>query len=682
MYLEYFGLKESPFSIAPNPRFLYMSEQHQEALAHLVYGVTSSGGFILLTGEVGTGKTTVCRCFMEQMPEGCDVAFIFNPKLSVLGLLSTICDEFKIENNGFSQKELIDSLNRYLLAAHAQGRKTVLIIDEAQNLAPSVLEQLRLLTNLETNEAKLLQIVLLGQPELQVLFKRRELRQLAQRVTARYHLEHLSYRELGGYIQHRLSVAGTHEVFFSQPALRLIHYFSRGIPRLINLIADRSLLGAFGIGRRKVTVSVVLSAYKEVLGKRSKKIYHLFNGAAIVSVLLVLGVAGLYVTRMNVASEQIALGSNKDVTTAVASEVSNANAEYRVGHSTGSHSAEHRAQQNIQQDSTSQPSNISVSESIVTKDGKALSKPARLRMPEDNLDGNRVGRHPYSSTGDNQEKAESFDFAAMIATSGQAAYEAQRYGAVEKTSITAQANGLSQLDRDSEVNPYQDRRIDKAIHQLLSGHASSGHAYRSILKIWGVSANNTNINEMTDWSAAKLCTVARQKKLGCLTRQGSLSDLQRVNRPAIIKLRYYDINDRQSKQVLVTLLAWEGASGTIEVGGNVASFTQSALEQLWANEYTVLWKLPPVYHGDIVVGTVGPEIQWLSKQLGQLQKDPELQQGLIYYDEAFREKVKDFQRAAGLIADGIVGPQTFMKINAGIDRSVPVLARAKNIREE
>src|SRR3954468_10522242 len=211
MYASYFGLKQEPFSIAPDPRLLFMSERHREALAHLLYGVGGGGGFVLLTGEIGTGKTTVCRCFLEQIPPATDVAYIFNPKLTALELLQSVCDEFHIavpRKEGATAKDWLDPLNAYLLKAHADGRNSVLVIDEAQNLSADVLEQLRLLTNLETSERKLLQIVLIGQPELREVLARPELEQLAQRIVARYHLDALSLEETAQYVRHRLEVAG------------------------------------------------------------------------------------------------------------------------------------------------------------------------------------------------------------------------------------------------------------------------------------------------------------------------------------------------------------------------------------------------------------------------------------------------------------------------------------------
>ncbi len=270
MYAEFFGLKQSPFSIAPDPRYLFMSERHREALAHLLYGIRGGGGFVLLSGEIGAGKTTVCRCFLEQLPENCRVAYIFNPKLTVSDLLKTICSEFHIEvkHEGIGPatiKDHLDPLNAYLLASHARGERNVLIIDEAQNLTPYVLEQLRLLTNLETSERKLLQIILIGQPELRTILAKPELEQLAQRVIARFHLGTLDKAETLQYIQHRMQVAGLRGPLpFSKQAVARIHDLARGVPRRINLLCDRALLGAYAGGVPQVVAAVVDKAAREV----------------------------------------------------------------------------------------------------------------------------------------------------------------------------------------------------------------------------------------------------------------------------------------------------------------------------------------------------------------------------------------------------------------------------------
>ena len=275
MYVPFFGLKQKPFSIAPDPRYLFMSERHREALAHLLYGVHGGGGFVLLTGEIGAGKTTVCRCFLEQIPPRCNVAYIFNPKLSALELLITVYHEFGIKFPALTAagtapglKDYVDGLNEYLLRTHAVGQNNVLIIDEAQNLSSDVLEQLRLLTNLETSERKLLQIVLIGQPELRGMLARPELEQLAQRVIARYHLDALSEKETKQYIAHRFAVAGLKGAMpFDAAALRRIHQLARGVPRRINLLCDRALLGAYATGKSRVDRTIVDKAAQEVFGE-------------------------------------------------------------------------------------------------------------------------------------------------------------------------------------------------------------------------------------------------------------------------------------------------------------------------------------------------------------------------------------------------------------------------------
>lgn len=274
MYTNFFSLSELPFSIAPDPKYLFMSDRHREALTHLTHGlgcssVSNNGGFVLLTGEVGTGKTTVSRCLMEDLPENTQLAFILNPTLSSQELLATICDQLKIRyrKTGATLKTLTDKISEKLLKNHADDINTLLIIDEAQHLDPQVLEQLRLLTNLETNTKKLLQVILIGQPELQQLLKRRDLRQLAQRITARYHLLPLDKDELALYIKHRLSVADCHRALFNKSALTAIHKLSQGIPRLINLICHSALMEAYNSNNAVIDKKIVYKAASHALGE-------------------------------------------------------------------------------------------------------------------------------------------------------------------------------------------------------------------------------------------------------------------------------------------------------------------------------------------------------------------------------------------------------------------------------
>ena len=268
MYTQHFQLEEPPFSISPDPRYLFMSPRHRKALDHLISGVRESGGFVLLTGEVGTGKTTLIRCLLAQLPEDVDSVLIFNPRLNDVELLATICDELRIDYpaNTDSLKTLVDALTEYLLAAHARERRTVLIIDEAQNLSVEVLEQIRLLTNLETTQSKLLQVILVGQPELNRILQRKDLRQFTQRITSRCHLKSLSTAGLtGAYIYHRISVSGGDaSKLFTRAVIRKIHRLSGSIPRLINLLCHRALQNAYLGNHKRVNAQILRKAAREV----------------------------------------------------------------------------------------------------------------------------------------------------------------------------------------------------------------------------------------------------------------------------------------------------------------------------------------------------------------------------------------------------------------------------------
>ena len=271
MYLSFYGLAEKPFSITPDPRYLFLGGRHAEALAHLVYGITEAGGFVQLTGEVGTGKTTIIRSLLAKQPDNAEIALILNPRMNAPEFMLRLCEELGIllPNDAVgSVKELVDILNRYLLKAHAQGKRVVLIVDEAQNLSPELLEQVRLLTNLETETQKLLQIILIGQPELRDVLARNDLRQLAQRITGRYHLDPLSREESAAYVKHRLRIAGATTEIFTGGALAEMYRVSGGIPRLLNVIGDRALLGGYSEDRHIITASVVRKAAGEVFGRR------------------------------------------------------------------------------------------------------------------------------------------------------------------------------------------------------------------------------------------------------------------------------------------------------------------------------------------------------------------------------------------------------------------------------
>jgi general secretion pathway protein A len=271
MYQQYFQLNAEPFNIAPNPNLMYPSQRHQEAIAYLRYGLNGNGGFVMLTGEVGTGKTMVSRAVLSNLPDSMHVAYVLNPTLNRIQLLQTVCEAFNLDiadNN--DHKQLTDALQSFLIDSHNKGESCLLVVDEAQLLDVDALEQLRLFTNIETNEKKLLQIILIGQPELQEKLAKRELRQLAQRITARYHLLPLTVDQTEAYIHHRLAAVGAVRPLFDKKACKAIFKYSNGTPRLINLLADRALMGAFSMNAFVVNGKIIKEAAKEILGVTNK----------------------------------------------------------------------------------------------------------------------------------------------------------------------------------------------------------------------------------------------------------------------------------------------------------------------------------------------------------------------------------------------------------------------------
>jgi len=472
MYLDYYGLKEPPFSIAPDPRYLYMSERHREALAHLLYGVSGQGGFIVLTGEVGTGKTTICRCFLNQTPKNTDVAFIINPKLSARELLASICDEFNIAYSASASiKILNDLINEYLLKAYADNRHTVLIIDEAQNLRIDVLEQLRLLTNLETSEKKLLQIILLGQPELRDVLAQNELRQLAQRVTARYHLRELNKMEVGAYVKCRLAVAGRKPRLFSMPAVNRLYKASGGVPRLINLIADRALLGAYACQSEMVEASHIKSAYQEIHGEKIKIKRHAEKKSNWVIPALVTGIA-IGVTGLNL----IDYFKVDDGLDPVFSQKNDSQ------------------KRNVTENVIREPD-------ITTLITTPVSKPPA-----------RVNERPI----------ERREFSAKVKTTSQAVNK-------DTPSPDPLVADLDHSDTDTGGDDmYDGPHTVSPLAKLESRPTDRFYAYQSVFARWQVDYQNKPF--------MLACDFAETKGLRCLHKQGNWRSLLKLNRPAVLTL--------------------------------------------------------------------------------------------------------------------------------------------------
>lgn len=529
MYNEYFGLEELPFSITPDPRFLYMSEQHREALAHLMYGFNSNGGFVLLTGEVGTGKTTVCRCLLEQIPENSSVAFILNPKLTVKELLATICDEFgiKYDKSGTSTKTFVDLLNTYLLDTCVRGHKAVLIIDEAQNLSSDVLEQLRLLTNLETNQHKLLQIILLGQPELREKLSRPELRQLSQRILARYHLGALSKKDVGAYVTHRLAVAGLRQQLFPDSTLDKLYRLSGGIPRLINILCDRALLGTFTQGKNRVNISTLKKASREVFGEvinqGRRRFVQIFAWGVSIVLLIVFG-AVLAATYYNETKKSSVINGAED--------------------------------------------DLAVTQSY------------------DNLD------WPDSLP----------------------------------------------IDKSNET------------------------AFQALIHQWDL-----------DYDPGKngsACDYAEKRGLGCLYRRGNLRSLLLLNRPAVLTLF-----NAKGQEYYAAMMSVDRETATFTVGTETRKININDLDTYWLGDYTLMWMKPSNFKENVRPGTPNTLVSWIDKQLAVIQGRTVQPRGNMEYDNDLIGHVRKFQLAEGIVPDGIVGPQTIIRLNTAGGANVPVLIK-------
>ena len=632
MYNDYFGLQENPFSIAPDPRYMYLSDQHREALAHLLYGIESEGGFVMLTGEVGTGKTTICRCLLEQIPEDCNVAFIFNPKLTVQELLSTICDEFRIEYPAgtSSIKVFVDLLNTYLLDCHAKNRKAVLIIDEAQNLNSDVLEQIRLLTNLETNQRKLLQIILLGQPELRDKLSRPELRQLSQRIIARHHLGPLSSSEVAAYVNHRLTVAGARRPIFPVATLNQLYRLSDGIPRLINVLCDRALLGCYVEGKEKVDKSTLKKAAREVFGTgREKSVIQRRVASWSLIALLTLSGVGL-------------LGA----------------AYYQFGPQT---SKSDRASIGKIEPSLADSSNPPLKKEI-KKDTQAK---APLESPSpDNKEptGQTTGPTQVASgkshPEENGPKAnDPADPPEHLAISQQATSESA-IQADRKTPETEQKKDIARQVKPSASTAKLAWPAGKPISE------SESFAFKDLFARWKASYSAE--------PSTSPCHQAAAQGLQCLAGRGSLDDLRKFNRPAVLKLY-----DGQGGEFYATLTTLNGKLAEFLVASKhlTASVDEVALH--WMGDYILLWQVPPGYQGLIKAGDRGPAVQWLQQKLAKLQGKDKWNQTDAIFDESLENGVKKFQLSSGLQPDGIVGPQTLILLNTAVGAPSPRLNRDK-----
>jgi general secretion pathway protein A len=621
MYASFFGLKHEPFSIAPDPRYLYMSKRHREALAHLLYGVKGGGGFVLLSGEIGAGKTTVCRCFLEQIPKRTNVGYIFNPKLTVPELLQSICDEFRLDlpthaGREPTVKEYVDALNDFLLKTHAVGQNNVLIIDEAQMLSAEVLEQLRLLTNLETNERKLLQIVLIGQPELRTMLAQPELEQLAQRVIARFHLKALSAAETQQYIRHRLAVAGlTRGMPFDREAMERIHVLSRGIPRRINLLCDRAMLGAYAKGTHRIGRDVVARAAAEVFGRsepatrpaqQPQRTWLLGVGLAAVAAIAVwvgwLLAADRYGRPAAVAATSAVPGSAAASGSAMSPGPASATLASRGGVAPGGSGATSGAA------ATAPPHLASASAAPAPRASAASGAAA-----------------PASS--------------ATVAAASAAAARAAPATAPSATAVvarTAALDGTATLEA-----PH-----DLAAADLKGAWASDRDAWRALGPLWSL-----------DLAGGEPCEVAQGHQARCFKGASSIEFVRKLGRPGIVSLR-----DDAGRRVHVLLVGLVDQAALLQTAEGQRNVTLASFAKAWPGDFATLWRVPPGYAGPVGEGDTGQTVDYLAAQLARLAGEPP-PVGKQTMDAALKKKVARFQSTHGIRAAGTAGPTTFMQLN-------------------
>ncbi len=630
MYREHFYLKELPFSIAPNPRYLYLTHQHQEALAHLIYGLNSAGGVILLTGEVGTGKTTLSRKLLENIPDNIDIAWIVNPRLSVEELLAAICDELMINypKGNCSIKIFTDLISNRLIQAHGRNHNVVLIIDEAQNLSPEVLEQLRLLTNLETSERKLLQIVLLGQPELKTMLERSDLRQLAQRITARYHLHELSRTETGKYIHHRLAVGGCDRPVFSPRAIKLIHRISHGTPRLINLICDRAMLGVYSAGGSMVYPKHVRQASLEVLGKTDVLKRPLFIP---VSIALLLMAGGIFATgawkqlateeRPRAVELKLAVPPSQTLEVKTESQAINAASTEPIP-----------STPELAQAPNPEPFNETPPETESATGVQMETPPTQPTEVAPSLRNNTVRNITIARTQSKEIITEP-----------------------AKKDISASP---SVAEKDMTIPQPQDTPwnvIEKTGSKIL--------AFETLADIWHSSITSKSgdpCNQLTD------------SNLACLEQNANIWLIRQINRPTIFQ---FTGQDHASHYGVIRFISHGHA--VIQLGQQQWRVTLSELKQYMQDQIFIIWNKPPGYQSDIQLGDSGKAVEWLARQLDHIQGTMIPPRHFHSLDEILMERLKDFQKSEGIPPDGIAGTMTITRINERIGLDIPRLKQEK-----
>ncbi len=637
MYESYFGLKEKPFSIAPDPRYIYLSDAHEDALAHLLFGVQEGGGFTLMTGEVGTGKTTLLRTMVQQLPEHIDLALVFNPMLSPLQFVATVCDELKIpyDADKASLKLLIDALNKHLLAAYLDGRRTILVIDEAQSLSVEVLEQVRLLTNLETTREKLLQIILIGQPELRETLARTDMRQLAQRITDVFHLEPLGIREVRNYLIHRLTIAGAQKSIFSDSAVRAIYNASGGVPRLVNELADKALLAAYAGEKRQVDKKMVREASKQVLASNNESHFGwLWGVTAAVVILAVAGIFYLWRESLPTAND-LALQQSMTYQPEAESQSPAAAVD-----------EEPVAQQAVVDDTPVLISN-GVSAPYVPEEaaeqvsapqtGDSMTHPATAEAPAVQATAEVSSTQPSSAPGTGEG-----------ALQPQVGQEEEHAGKLVSDQVTG--TETKSAEKSAEESSKQTITLDEWIYDH-SEETSRENALKELISVW-----NVDVDVRSD-----PCRSIAEYGLRCLKMSGSWAMINEINRPVVLQLH---LGDQRSHYV--TLLGSNEESVVIRFKSEVHHFPYKELSARWFGEFELIWQEPPMgFSAAMLPGDSGEQIEWLRERLREINgEEVATENGEDLFDEPLAEAVRFFQESKHLAPDAMVGEQTIIRLNS------------------
>ena len=680
MYTYYFELTEPPFSIAPDPRYFFMSPRHREALEHLISGIRESGGFVMLTGEVGTGKTTLLRCLLTQQPEDVDIALILNPRLNAVELMASICDELRIDYPAGtdSLKVLHDALTEYLLTAHAQNRRTVLIIDEAQNLSFEVLEQVRLLTNLETTRTKLLQIILVGQPELNRILQSKDLRQVTQRISCRYHLKSFSKRDLtADYIHHRISVSdGDASKLFTRAAIRKIHRLSGGVPRLINLICHRALNNACSQQKKIVNTKLVRQSTSEV---RPVLVRPWFRKAAVwapaLAAVFVGGiVAGHYLTpfglpwvRAALTTYQLGTSSGIDTlkrTPAQKTHLGELDDEAdRPNAPETDASSETSGTDNAVKQSTTLAVDAS-DETSVTADTDAVKKAtvaaADASGESSNIADTVVVKKSTTAAADASDELSAVaDIDALerpapaVAEPSNESTDPLNTDVAESSAGSAMDNEVSTTLNTTATPTASEAAADQPLFSDLihDSKLTQDAAFTRLLSQWKIQSDVEG--------SAKACDAALQKGLRCLFTKSNWNFMRRLNRPVILEFLVEDYQKRYA-----TLVELDEHRLTLDLGPRHLTFPLDQVLPYWRGRYILLWK--PIYQNMSMLypGNISWMVRRLRRQLAQIGMPVSTApNGASIYDEALERHVIAFQTSRGIKPDGIVGPYTMIHLN-------------------